>query len=209
MHKLIRRWAGFFMLTLVATIGAANATGLPLTLPPPDTSTLEGDPGLACAAILCLAGAKPPHECDPALSRFFSIKKHKLSDTLDARKDFLNLCPSASESSPMQRLIDAMARGAGRCDAATLNATLRYDMGPGGDYGTTGSAIADRMPTYCAAYIQHEYVRITDELPRYVGTPEEDGFWVEANRYDAALARYQREQAAKKAARENYGSGGN
>lgn len=187
----------------------ALAAGLPAASPTVDTSTLTGDAGLACAAILCLSGSNPPHECNPALSRFFSIKMRKLSDTLDARESFLNLCPAAGSTSQMSSLAKALARGAGRCDAASLNASLRYDLGPGGDYGTTGYAISDRLPSYCAAWIQHEYVRVSDELPRYVGTPAADGFWVEANRYAGALAKYEREQAAKKAARENYAGGGN
>lgn len=207
---LIKRTARLCLLTLVIPMAEpALAAGTLAISPSVDISPLTGDAGLACAAILCLSASKPPHECDPALSRFFSIKMRKLSDTLDAREDFLTLCPAAGSSSQMSSLAKALARGAGRCDAATLNASLRYDLGPGGDYGTTGYAISDRLPSYCTAWIQHEYVRVSDDLPRYVGTPAADGFWVEANRYPAALAKYEREQAAKKAARENYAGGGN
>ncbi len=209
MFKHIKRLAALSLLIMVPTLSPATAAGLSAQASVPDTSLLEGDERYACEAILCLAASSPPQECDPALSRFFSIKKLKLSDTLDARESFLNLCPAANSTPQMSSLVKAMARGAGRCDAKTLNQTLAQSVGPGGDAGTDGMVISDLMPSYCSAYIMHEYVRIADDLPRYVGKPSEDGFWADAKNYAAALARYEREQAAKKAARENYGSGGN
>jgi len=213
MNKPFKRLTAFFMLTFISSLGIngspAFANAIAVQQPPlADTSLLTGDVRLACEAILCLAGSAPPHECSPALSRFFSIKKRKLSNTLDARENFLSLCPSSNASSQMSSLTKAMARGAGRCDAKTLNQTLARTIG-GGDAGETGTMISDRMPSYCAAYIQHEYVQITDDLPRYVGKPNEDGFWAEAGDYTHALAKYERQQAIKKATRENYGGGGN
>lgn len=136
--------------------------------------------------------------------RNFSDTLRNFSDTLDARENFLGLCPSANASPQMSSLVKAIAHGAGRCDAETLNQTLARTLG-GGDSGENGTIISDRMPTYCAAYIQHEYVNITDDLPRYVGKPGEDGFWAEVRDYTRARAMYEREQAIKKAARENYG----
>lgn len=210
MHKLFKSLIALFLLTVVPSWTPALATGIPVQLPPSaDASLLTGDIRLACEAILCLAASKPPHECDPALSRFFSIKHKKLSDTLDARRDFLNQCPDANSTSEMSTLVKAMAQGAGRCDAKMLNKTLAQFTGPGGDAGYNATIISNSKPTYCAAYIEHEYVRIDDEQPQYVGKPHEDGFWVEAKDYAAALSRYEREQAAKRAARQNYGSEGN
>jgi hypothetical protein len=211
MNKPFKRLTALSVLTFVSSLSVndspAFAEAIALQQPSlADTSLLTGDMRLACEAILCLAGSAPPHECSPALSRFFSIKKRKLSNTLDARENFLALCPSSNASSQMSSLTKAMAHGAGRCDAKTLNQTLARTIG-GGDAGETGTMISDRMPSYCAAYIQHEYVQITDDLPRYIGKPEKDGFWAQAADYDNALAKYEREQAIKKAARENYGGG--
>lgn len=172
-------------------------------------SILTGTTKLACDALLCLSGRKPPEECDPGLSHFFGIKRRKLSDTLNAREAFLGLCPVKDDAEGMRQLARALARGAGRCDAATLNQTLRRSIGLGGDEGSSGTRISDEMPSYCAAYILNAYTDLKGEMPRYVGKPDEDGFWADPKDYLAALARYEREQARKKAARENAGWGGN
>lgn len=208
MFKFARQLAAFFVLSGVGP-SPVMAAGLGIQPPSSQPSVLTGDVRLACEAILCLSGSQRPAECDPALSHFFGIKKRKLSDTLDARLDFLSLCPAAGDSAEMGSLVRALARGAGRCDAKTLNQTLRHYIGQGGDAGYDDVVISDRMPTYCSAYILHTYTDLRGQLPRYVGTPKEDGFWSEAKDYAAALARYKREQAAKKARRENYGGGDN
>lgn len=85
-----------------------------------DTSTLTGDTKLACEALLCLSSGTRPGECGLSLNRYFNITRKKWSDTLNARKAFLNLCPAASETG-MPSLVDAITEGAGRCDAAVLN----------------------------------------------------------------------------------------
>ncbi|MBO9352841.1 conjugal transfer protein TrbM [Bordetella petrii] len=207
--RFARQLAAFFVLSVV---GVSPGLAAGTTAPPQmsiEPSLLTGDVRLACEAILCLSSSQGQAQCDPALSRYFGIRKRKLSDTLDARLDFLNLCPSADDSAEMGSLVRALARGAGRCDAKTLNQTLRHYIGQGGDAGYDGAVISNRLPTYCSAYILHTYTDLRGQLPRYVGTPEEDGFWSEAKDYAAALARYKREQAAKKARRENYGGGDN
>ena len=43
---------------------------------------LTGDTKLACEAILCLSSSEKPHECDPAINRYFSIKAKKWKDTI-------------------------------------------------------------------------------------------------------------------------------
>lgn len=58
-----------------------------------ETDLLTGDTRLSCEAILCLSSSVKPGECQPSLNRFFSIKMKKWSDTLNARRAFLNLCP--------------------------------------------------------------------------------------------------------------------
>lgn len=46
------------------------------------------------------------------------------------------------------------------------------------------------LPDYCAAYTNHAYTDFSSTKPRYVGTPERGGYWVEAADYDRALAEY-------------------
>ncbi len=58
-----------------------------------DLSTLSGDKGLACEALLCLSSGTRPSECKRSIKRFFSIWHHKWWKTLRDRKAFLGLCP--------------------------------------------------------------------------------------------------------------------
>ncbi len=60
-----------------------------------DDNLLTGDPKLACEAMLCLSTAQPPHECDPALQKFFSIKRTRSANTRKDRRKFLSQCPIA------------------------------------------------------------------------------------------------------------------
>ncbi|SMB33271.1 Mating pair formation protein (plasmid) [Sterolibacterium denitrificans] len=167
-------------LVLTAALGAA------MTAPAMAQEVLEGDTRLACEAILCLATGKPPHECQPSLHRYFSITAKKLSDTIKKRRNFLDLCPVANQTPEMSALVAAMSQGAGRCDASSLNATLRSWGGGDNDY----VYIANSMPSYCAAYTNHAYTDLKDTKPRYVGIPERGGYWVEADKYDQAVAEY-------------------
>ena len=109
-----------------------------------------------------------------------------MSDTIKKRKNFLDLCPVSNQTPEMSALVSAMSRGAGRCDAQSLNATLR--MWSGWDDGYV--YISNQMPDYCAAYTNHAYTDFSSTKPRYVGTPERGGYWVEAADYDRALAEY-------------------
>lgn len=52
---------------------------------------------LACEATLCLSTGQPPHECTPSLKKYFSIVFKKPWKTLQARKNFLKLCPDVQE----------------------------------------------------------------------------------------------------------------
>jgi len=88
-------------------------------------AVLTGDTKLACEAIVCLSSSHQPSECSPSLQRYFGIHKKKLGDTIKARKDFLKECPASNESSEMRALTDAIANGAGRCDADYLNQNLK------------------------------------------------------------------------------------
>lgn len=149
---------------------------------------MTGDTRLACEAVLCLASGTRPSECAPSLNRYFSITARKFKDTLKKRRNFLNLCPVSNQTPEMSSLISAQVNGAGRCDAQALNSTLISYRG--WDSGET--YISNRMPDYCAAYTGHAYTDFNSSgtMPRYVGTPEEGGYWVEARDYDRALAEY-------------------
>lgn len=204
-RKTLRRsLTAVAMLCMVGML-APPARASPTPPRPANEDILNGTVRLACEAILCLSSANRPAECNPSLAHFFGLKKRKLHDLLKARLDFLSLCPAARDSADMRGLVSALAQGAGRCNAKTLNRLLRYEPGPVRDHGATGSAISDRMPNYCSAQATHAYTALRDTLPKYVGEPSAGGFWADAHDYPAALARYQREQARKKARRENGG----
>lgn len=146
---------------------------------------LTGDTRLACEAILCLASGTRPSECTPSLRKYFSITARKMSDTIRKRKNFLNLCPVSNQTPEMSALVSAMSQGAGRCDAQALNQTLVFWLG-----NVDGTYISNQMPDYCTAYTNHTYTDFSSTKPRYVGTPEQGGYWVEAADYDRALAEY-------------------
>lgn len=198
-----RRLMALFVLAFIPGLLPVGATGDAGTAIKPDL--LTGDTRLACEALLCLSGSKRPDECGPALSRYFGIKKKKLSDTLDARLDFLKLCPASEDHPAMKSLVRAISKGAGRCDAQSLNTALGSWWGASdGGY----AVISDKRPTYCSVYSSHEYTDFAGELPRYVGKPEELGYWVEARDYERELAKYEKALAERKAReKDGYGYG--
>jgi len=125
-------------------------------------SLLSGDEGTACEAIVCLSTGGPPSECSSALTRYFSINLSKPWKTIEARINFLKMCPASEDSPQMGTLVDAIGRGAGRCDAASLNQSLRTWRGDG-EY-----EISNQMPSYCDAYFGHEYTDVASIKPRYI-----------------------------------------
>ncbi|CAB3744876.1 TrbM/KikA/MpfK family conjugal transfer protein [Achromobacter kerstersii] len=187
-------------LALAPVITPAYAAGAPSV----DVGdVLEGDKRLACEAILCLSSGTRPSECAPSLSRYFGINMKKLSDTLEARRDFLSLCPASEDSKEMSDLVRAISQGAGRCDAAALNVALKT-WGGGNDDG--GPIISNKRPGYCNAYVSHEYTAFDDGLPLYVGTPADGGYWVEPRDYERELAKYEK-ALAERTEREQNGNG--
>jgi len=166
-----------------------------------EQGVLTGTVRLACEAILCLATGSPPGECSPSLSRYFSISHRKFSDTIRGRINFLKLCPVADQSPEMASLINAMGNGAGRCDATSLNNTLRSWYGDS-DSGYT--YVSNHMPSHCAVYTNHAYTDMDSIKPMYVGLPERGGHWVEPAHYDQALAAYKARVAREDAQRQWY-----
>lgn len=174
MHTM-KRWVG--IVGLIGAVSLANA------------EALTGDAGLACEAILCLSSGTQPNECSPSLSRYFSIQHDKLSDTLKARFNFLKLCPVTEQDTYMYSLLDAIVNGAGRCDASALNASL--SVWRRGRDGRSRRVISNTLPEACQQYRQHKYTDFENTGARYVGTPEQGGYWVESADYSQAVKQYQ------------------
>ncbi|MGZ2749916.1 TrbM/KikA/MpfK family conjugal transfer protein [Burkholderia stagnalis] len=190
---------------LVASIAVPNRARA-------ENGILTGDPALACDAILCLSTGQRPNECAPSLERYFGIHFRDWGDTVNARRDFLHLCPSAN-TGVLPTRIDAIVNGAGRCDAAYLNATNRKVMikhvcpasttySNGNPFwsalGRTAASQADGSDPNC---VDEEVLVINNEAPgycvsyddaqltwmlgvTYVGDPLNGGHWVD----DASIA---------------------
>lgn len=173
---------------MVATPTGANA----------NDGMFTGDTRLACEAILCLATGTRPSECSPSLRRYFSINHRRLSDTLRARKNFLGMCPAANQDEGMQRLVNDIANGAGRCDAASLNASNMAWR-----WSDDARVIGNTAPGHCASYHGNPYTDLGSTAARYVGTPERGGYWVDAINYEQALREYNERLAREDAHRQS------
>jgi len=187
------------MKRLVLTVALGAMT---IGTAPAQAEGFTGDVRLACEAILCLSTGQRPGECSPSLRRYFGITAKKLSDTLTKRRNFLNLCPAASSDGNMQSLVNAIVNGAGRCDAASLNASLRVWRNDEYSYNDDKpqTYIRNTMPAHCTAYGGNAYTDKTNPvIARYVGTPERGGFWADAANYPTALAEYNARIAAEDA----------
>lgn len=187
-----------FVVTIALAVSAVTMTG-----PVRAQEMLTGDTKLACEALLCLASGTRPSECAPSLTKYFSISFRRFTDTLRGRTNFLKLCPASDQTPQMQSFVEAIANGAGRCDAASLNAQMMVQ-----GYDGTTTYISAQLPDYCMAYIGNQYSNLGGTTPKYVGTPEKGGFWVAASEYDAALAQYLAWLADQEATRNNMFTGG-
>ena len=179
---------------LVPSIASA-APATPATQP----DLLTGDTKLACEAILCLSSGTRPSECNPSLQRYFSIHHKKMHKTIQAREDFLNLCPTSGEKG-IKELNRALANGAGRCDAQELNRVMRRTITvreckvvanksamrslsaknkPVQECQDVQKVVVlNAKPSYCSAYHDHEWTRVSDSV-KYVGDPKQGGKWVD------------------------------
>ncbi len=174
---------------------ASAAPANPATQP----DLLTGDTKLACEAILCLSSGTRPSECNPSLQRYFSIHHKKMHKTIQAREDFLNLCPTSGEKG-IKELNRALANGAGRCDAQELNRVMRRTITvreckvvanksamrslsaknkPVQECQDVQKVVVlNAKPSYCSAYHDHEWTRVSDSV-KYVGDPKQGGKWVD------------------------------
>lgn len=166
---------------------------LPFSAHADNDSILTGDTKLACEAVLCLSSGNRPSECQESINRYFDITRKKWSDTKNARKDFLKLCPASSDTSQnMPVLVDNIVDGAGRCNADYLNKTLTKQVSKlvcptgshhGGSNGDSGcmqrwfTVIKDTKPSYCTAYSTNGFTYQVGTS--YIGDPLEGGHWVD------------------------------
>lgn len=141
---------------------------------------LTSDQAIACEALLCLSSSVGGNisECTPSLQKYYSINEKKFSDTIKERKNFLKICPASSEEG-MPDLVDAVSKGAGRCDASQLNnglldtrvveinCTIKFHKEEVCEHETQ-YRIKNTLPSYCHTYISHSY---TDIGLHYSGSP--------------------------------------
>jgi TrbM len=186
------------LLTLAVALGASVSAPTYAQTP-----MFSGDTKLACEAVLCLAGSamsgSSPSACVPPIRRYFMITATRPWKLFQARLDFLNLCPSAGEGTAY-----TIVQGAGNCDSAALNSSLRVTTGGGGDDGGY-SYISDSLPSYCTGFFK--LVGSAAKVPRYAGDQ-----WVEPEQYDAAMAAYNQrlaDAAALAQQQQNQGGGSN
>ncbi|MCD8538111.1 MAG: conjugal transfer protein TrbM, partial [Burkholderiaceae bacterium] len=59
---------------LACACSTALATPTAVSSVIPSSQTLDGLPGLACQAVLCLSSSLQPSECAPSLSHYFGIQ---------------------------------------------------------------------------------------------------------------------------------------
>lgn len=177
---------------IASTILMASAT-IAMTPPTAAQDLLTGDTRLACEAILCLSTGSRPDECTKSLNRLFDKKP-------DEREPFLDLCPMSKPTPEMQAMLPEITEEAmqsfilaalnaiDNCTATALNKSETYhDNKADADY------IKNQLPVYCSAYANHAYTNadVSEGMPRYVGKPQDGGFWSEADNYEQALKAYE------------------
>lgn len=130
---------------------------------------LTGDVRTACEVILCLSSSARPAECSAPISKYFAIRIYhhgnfSPSKTINARKNFLNLCPVSNQDHKMSSLVDAISGQLNEnlCRARELNSTIDRHNGM---FRTTAA-----LPTYCEVLFNHEYTNL--QPPKYTCNKE-------------------------------------
>ena len=193
------------MKKIVTTIISAVALSVSASSIATAGQLFTGDTRLACEALLCLSSSQRPTECSASLSRYFSITRLKWSNTIKARRSFLNICPTAKDvSANMPQLVEDIVNGAGRCDADFLNRTQRVRLQrnackswSNNFVGNACYGIRDSLPNYCVAYWGNNYTDI--DVAKYVGTVEQGGKWVSGKDFVTEQARWEQAHPPKQA----------
>jgi hypothetical protein len=187
----------FLLLSVITGSGAAYAQDI-----------LTGDTKLACEAILCLSTGARPGECGPSIAKYRSIKHKKYKDTINARRNFLALCPTKSSDPQLASLLDTHAHAEQYCDPWYLNwkgtghpGIAWAENGLDGKLANVGfgagmappgwmpNPIPNVLPPECQALANHPYT--FEAAPKYVGTPELYGYWTTWEDWPAKNAQYQ------------------
>lgn len=122
-----------------------------------------GDTKLACEAILCLSSGTRPSECMPSLTKFFSIIAKKPWETIQLRKNFLQLCPTDQNidiNHDYANLIDTLSETSSSCDADTLNKNIEEHRVIADGNRITKIRVNPNMPDYCVKLARHHYTDI-------------------------------------------------
>jgi len=171
----------FALAALVAALGSTAGTASA-------QDVLTGDTRLACEAILCLSSGTRPSECTPRCRGTSTSRSASFGH--DPRPP--ELPPALPGGEPdagnaVARVGDLARRWPLRRAVAELDVVMWT-----GGYDDGRTYISNQLPDYCGAYTGHAYTDFASSgtLPRYVGTPERGGYWVEARDYDRALAEY-------------------
>lgn len=96
---------------------------------------MSGKQGDACGALLCLSGGMSSGACAPYIAKYFAIQLSKPWKTAQARKNFLNLCPVASENGNTDPELaklqnDILPYVSGGCTKEELNANIEKTRKP-------------------------------------------------------------------------------
>jgi hypothetical protein len=132
--------------------------------------TLTGDTKLSCEAILCLSSGDRPAECNESINRYFSIHKKKWKDTVRARRNFLQLCPTGGDTdATFVNLRDnVLANLSDPCAAENLNSNIdRKNVA-----GISMYRVSPKVSSACQSLIRNEYTNIN---PRY--TCDQDAWY--------------------------------
>ncbi|BDL74004.1 hypothetical protein THJ017_17750 (plasmid) [Campylobacter jejuni] len=97
-----------------------------------DLQLLSGDTRTSCEVILCLASPVKPPECASSLAKYFSIHFKKPWKTIQARKEFLNLCPIDTTNDPEMYKYknDILVNLDGECSTTALNQRIEKSKQP-------------------------------------------------------------------------------
>lgn len=120
---------------------------------------LTGDTKLACEAILCLSSGDRPPECKESINKLFSITSSTAANTIAARRDFLNLCPTdADDDIEFTNLRDSVLVNLNDpCAAENLNTNISTQTT---DHGTKQYQVSATVSETCEALINNEYTSI-------------------------------------------------